>query len=230
MATPLKAALEDLLRARRLRSDAPPLQGEDRRFSPLPTGISSIDALLGGGFPRGQVSEVYGPVSSGRTGLVDALVTRTTRGGGLAAWMDPGDRLDPATAAWAGVDLTRLLWLRGGRPFSKVLSALGTLLGSGLFDVVVLDIAGMPRREVCVPQATWIRLARTIEATPTALVLLANEHLSRSPRGVSWALFAAQPRWSGGPGPGRLFQGLEVEAGAGHHASHRVRFALQAVR
>src|SRR6266571_4816756 len=110
MQSPLKIALEDLLRGRRLQAEAPPLRGEDRRLSPLPTGVAAIDALLSGGFPRGQVCEVHGPSSSGKTGLVLSLVARSTRRGALAAWVDPLDRLDPASAASAGADLARLLW------------------------------------------------------------------------------------------------------------------------
>src|SRR5262245_28109771 len=142
---PLKAALEDLLRARHLRPEGPPLRGEDRRLSPLPTGLAQVDALLEGGFPRGELSEVHGPASSGRTGLALALTARATRRGMLAAWVDPLDRFDPASAAAAGIDLQRLLWLRGspGRPLAECVAATGTLLGSGLFDVVVLDLVGV---------------------------------------------------------------------------------------
>jgi RecA/RadA recombinase len=110
-----KRALEDLLRARRLQADAPPLRGEDRRLRPLSTAIDAVDALLGGGFPRGALSEIHGPASSGRTGVLLALLARTTRGGALGALVDPLDRLDPASAAAAGTDLERLLWLRGPR-------------------------------------------------------------------------------------------------------------------
>src|SRR5688572_26889982 len=109
----VKAALEDLLRLRRLHEDGPPLRGEDLRPRPLVTGIREIDVLLGGGMPRGQVSEVHGPGSSGRTAVAIAIVAQTTRAGALAAWVDPTDRFDPTCAAEAGVDLPRVLWLRG---------------------------------------------------------------------------------------------------------------------
>jgi len=210
MPSALKLALEDLLRARRLQAEGPPLRGEDRRLSPLATGLSVIDALLGGGFPRGQVSEVHGPASSGGTGLALSLLARSTRRGALAAFVDPADRLDPASAA--AVDLTRLLWLRGDRgprALPDAVKALGTVLGSGLFEVVVFDLAGVPFQEVGrLPGATWIRLQRTIEETPTALVLLARTHVARGPGGVSLALEPAGPRWSGAPGPGRLLRSL----------------------
>src|SRR5215510_7636519 len=131
-----KAALEALLKARRLQAEAPPLRGEVRH-TPLPTGVPPLDTLLRGGFPRGQVSEVHGPASSGRTGLLLALVAQATRADALAAWVDPGDRFDPATAAAAGVQLPRLLWLRGkgqeAPDLAESASALSTLLGSGLF-------------------------------------------------------------------------------------------------
>src|SRR5574341_2683769 len=121
-ASPLKSRLEELLKAHRLQAEAPPLRGE-RRLSPLPTGIADMDALLGGGLPRGQVSEACGPASSGRTGLALATLGRTMRLGALAAWVDPGDHLDPASAAEGGVDLSRLLWLRGSLRISPVAPA-----------------------------------------------------------------------------------------------------------
>ena len=231
MATALKTALEDLLKERRLQAEAPPLRGVDRRLRPLASGIPEVDRLLGGGFPRGQISEVHGPRSSGRTGLACAVAARATGEGSLVAWVDAGDHLDPATASAAGVDLTRLFWLRGGdrvtRALPRCLSALGTLLSSGLFDLVVLDVAGMAVRHL--PNAVWIRLGRMLESTPTALLVLGREHVACGPRGASLALRPAAPRWSGQAGPGRLFQGLEVEATAGRHALRRASFALQAV-
>ena len=234
MRSATKSALEDLLRDRRLAADAPPLRGEDRRRRPLPTGIAPIDALLYGGFPRGQLSEVFGPSSSGRTGLVQALLARSTQGGALAAFVDPADRLDPASAAAAGVDLARLLWLRGPSRYpgpnglAEAVSAVGTLAVSGLFEVVVLDLAGVPeveRRRL--PGATWIRLQRMVEDASTALVLLADGHVASGPGGLSLALAATGPRWSGPPGPGRMLSGLGAQVAAGRHSPRRADFLLR---
>jgi len=213
MSSPLKSALEDLLRSRKLQADGPPLRGE-RRLSPLSTGLGPIDALLNGGFPRGCVSEVHGAISSGRTGLLLSVVARSTRFGALCAWVDPMDRLDPSSASRAGVDLERLLWLRGDS-LAKCFSALTTLLGSGLFEVIVLDLGGV-RDLGRLPQATWIRLQRVVESTLTALVLLAENHVARGPGGVSLSLAATGPRWSGSS-PGRLLGALASEARTGHH-------------
>lgn len=224
----LKETLEELLRIRRLQADAPPLRGQDRRLSPLPTGVSAVDALLGGGLPRGQVSEVHGPASAGRTALVVALACRVTRAGALAGWVDPQDRFEPGAAAGAGVDLARLLWLRGRagpRALPEAVAATGTLLGSGLFDLVVLDLAGAAPVEIQrLPGATWIRLQRMIETTPTALVLLAGAHVAHGPGGASLALTPGAPRWSGPPGPGRLLVGLASQMSAGRHVVRTVGF------
>jgi len=233
MASALKIALEDLLRARRLQADAPPLRGEDRRLRPLSTGVAGIDALLQGGLPRGQVSEVFGLASSGRTGLALSLVARATSGGVLAGWVDPADRFDPASAASAGVDLARLLWLRGDgrgpRALTDAVAAVATLVGSGLFEVTILDLAGVPAHDVRrLPGTTWHRLQRMIEDAPSALLLLADAHVAYGPGGVSLALASSGARWSGSPGPDRLLRALGAEARAGRHAARTAPLELQA--
>jgi hypothetical protein len=203
----------------------------------LPTGVASVDRLLRGGFPRGQMSEIHGPASSGRTGLAAALVAQTTRAGALGAWVDPGDRFDPASAAAAGADLSRLLWLRGrrgveveARALGEATAALATVIGSGLFAVVVFDLAGLPARELYrLPATTWIRLQRAIAPTTSALVLLADAHVATSPLGASLALSARGPRFAGDPGPGRLLTGLTAFAEAGPYARQSAAFALHAV-
>lgn len=231
-----KAALEELLKTRRLQAEAPPLRGEERH-TPLPTGVLALDTLLRGGFPRGQMSEVHGPASSGRTGLLLALVAQTTRAGALAAWVDPGDRFDPASAAAAGIDLSRLLWLRGRRgrgpevpTLAESVAALATLLGSSLFTVLVFDLAGLPEHEIRrLPATTWIRLQRAVSPTSSALVLLADAHVSHSPLGASLALRPQGPRFSGAPGPGRLLTGLSAFAEAGPYARRHAAFALHTI-
>jgi hypothetical protein len=231
-----RAALEELLKARRLQAEVPPLRGE-ARVAPLPTGLGEIDSLLRGGFPRGQLSEIHGPASSGRTGLLLSLVAQATCGGELAAWVDPGDRFDPASAAAAGVDLDRLLWLRGGRgPLSEAhklaeaSSALATLLGSGLFAVLIFDLAGFGERDLRrLPATTWIRLQRAVAPTRSALVLIADTHIATSPLGAVLALRPQGPRFSGAPGPGRLLTGLMAFAEAGPYARRHAVFALHTV-
>jgi recombination protein RecA len=200
----------------------------------LATGIEAVDDLIGGGFPRGQVSEVFGPASSGRTGLALALVASLNRAGSLVAWVDPADRLDPASAAASGIDLGRLFWVRGqgrgpdGRALLAAVSALGTLVGSGLFELVVFDVAGVaPAVLHRLPGTTWIRLQRALESQPLALLLLTDAHVAHGPLGVSLAVKAKAPRWTG-LAPGRLLRGLGAEARAARQGHRAASLELQA--
>src|SRR5256885_2402 len=86
-------------------------------FSPptIPTGIAAVDALIGG-FPRGGLTEICGPASSGRTSLLISFIARLTQAGEVCALIDAGNAFDPYSAAQAGVMLNRLLWVRCGTP------------------------------------------------------------------------------------------------------------------
>src|SRR6267142_1866560 len=75
------------------------------------SGIRELDALTGG-FPRGCLTELCGPASSGRTSILLAAVARATQRGEVCALVDAGDALNPASAAAAGVEMERLLWVR----------------------------------------------------------------------------------------------------------------------
>jgi hypothetical protein len=78
------------------------------------TGIEAVDELLQGGLPVGAVSELVGPECSGRTSLALSFLARTTQASKVCAWVDVSDTFDPPSAAVAGVDLTRVLWVRCG--------------------------------------------------------------------------------------------------------------------
>ena len=188
--------------------------------------------------PRGQLSQVHGPASSGRTGVLVSLLASVTSAGALAALVDPLDRFDPASAAAAGADLARLLWLRGPRgdreePTARALAdaaaAVATLAGSGLFDLVALDLAGAgPASSRSLPSTTWLRLARLVEEMPTALVVLADGPVAQSPGGASVALEPAGARWSAPGGPGRRLVSLAARVRAGRHGQRTACLALAA--
>ena len=76
-----------------------------------PTGISEIDALTGG-LPRGALTEIFGPASSGRTSLLLSALAQATRRQEVCALVDASDAFHPEFAAAAGADLSRLLWVR----------------------------------------------------------------------------------------------------------------------
>src|SRR4029077_9329086 len=111
-----RADLESLLRARQLdrtlTTTLPPLARRDEAAL-APCGLTALDARLGGGFPRGQLSEIAGPRSSGRTSLLLQTIAAATARGELGARVAALDWFDAGWAAPAGVDLDRLLWIRG---------------------------------------------------------------------------------------------------------------------
>jgi len=116
MAHPAVAVLESALRARKLdrtlTTTLPSWEWSDPS-SLLPMDVAPVDACLRGGLPRGQLSELSGPCSSGRMTLLLQLMAAATRRGEIVALVDTCDRLDVASAEAAGVDLDRLLWIRG---------------------------------------------------------------------------------------------------------------------
>jgi recombination protein RecA len=80
----------------------------------VPTGIHSIDELLQGGIPASAITEVAGRECSGRTSLALSLIAGITCKGKVCAWVDVSNALQPESAAAAGIDLQRLLWIRCG--------------------------------------------------------------------------------------------------------------------
>jgi len=79
-----------------------------------PSGVTELDAVLGGGFPRGSLVELCGPASSGRTSLAFSLLAQATERQEACAFVDVSDSLDPVSLAAAGAELPRLLWIRCG--------------------------------------------------------------------------------------------------------------------
>jgi hypothetical protein len=158
--------------AERLRTGAAP--NEASTLPRLATGIAAVDALLGGGFPRGRVTEITGPLSSGRTSLALALLAAATRAGEIAAVVDAADAFDPASAAAAGADLSRVLWARPPRP-REALRCAERLLEARGFGVVVLDsdVSIEARASGERNASIWMRMSRSATASGTALVLVA---------------------------------------------------------
>src|SRR5207237_6417683 len=108
------------------------LEGFQRRVEVelQPSGVMELDAVLGGGFPRGSLVELYGPASSGRTSLAFSLLAEATERQQACAFVDVSDSLDPMSLAAAGVDLPRLLWVRCGETPGKKPAAESSFLDS----------------------------------------------------------------------------------------------------
>jgi hypothetical protein len=178
----------------------PPRNRPPRRNNPPPTGLPVLDEALGGGLPRGRITELAGPRSTGRTGLACAIAARATTAGETIAWIDPADALDPDAAAKAGLELTHTLWVRP-RSTEDALRAAEIVLGAGGFGLVVLDTdatrSGAGR---------WPRLARAAERTRSTLLVVAPRRDAGTFAALGLELTARRVRWSGGPeeGLGRL--------------------------
>src|SRR5258707_11339183 len=111
-----RADLESLLRARQLdrtlTTALPPIDPRDEHAL-APCGITALDARLRGGLPRGQLSELVGPRSSGRTSLLLQMMAAAAARGELVALVDALDMFNVESAAAAGVELDPLPWIRG---------------------------------------------------------------------------------------------------------------------
>ncbi len=116
----------------------------------IPTGSLSLDIALGvGGIPRGRITEIYGPESSGKTTICQHIVAEAQRGGGTCAYIDMEHALDPAYAARCGVDVDNLLISQPDMG-EQALEITETLVRSGAIDVIVIDsvAALVPRAEI----------------------------------------------------------------------------------
>src|SRR5207253_11211755 len=138
--------------------------------------------------PRGQVSELVGPRSSGRTSLLHRMLAAATAHGELVALVDALDMFDVESASAAGIHLDRLLWIRGHvvsnpglcrdlnqRALEQALKAFTLVLQAGNFGLVVLDVADAPPDAVRrLPFTTWLRLQRITEGSQTLAVLVGS--------------------------------------------------------
>lgn len=225
MANTALATLESALRARNLdrtlTTALPPLE----RWDPaayVPADVEALDACLRSGLPRGQVSELVGPRSSGRLTLLWRFLASATRRGEIVAFVDTCDRLDVASAMAAGIDLDRLLWIRGHalaapqgdvleRTIDRALKSLNLVLQAGGFGVVAIDLADLPPVALKrLPFNTWLRVQRAVEGSDTACVLVGPEPLARSAGGVTLTL-DGRTSWTGPSDRSRQLSGLDMQ-------------------
>ena len=237
-----EARVEALLRERKLdRTLTTALPARVSAGQVAAFGLAALDARLNGGVPRGQMSELIGPVSSGRTSLAWTWLGAATKREESVALVDTFDRFDPATGDACGIDLSRLLWVRGQpitktaaavdpawlpgaravdgpgtlleRTIDRALKALNLVLQSGVCTAVVLDFADVPLIGIRrVPHTTWLRLQRVVEGTDTACLLLGPAPLARSAGGITINTESAQLRWIGQHDRSRRFGGLQINA------------------
>lgn len=211
----------------------------------VPTGVEEIDALTGG-LPRGALTEICGPASSGRTSLLLSLMAVATARGEVCALVDAGDAFDPESAAAAGVDLKRLLWVRCGRAavsrqpaasskneslekrdslhrMDQALRTADLLLSAGGFGLVVLDLGDVPQRMARRPLTSWFRFRRAVEHTPAVLVALEQEPCAGSCSSLVLRMVGTRclPHAAdAAPSHARLLDGLEIVVEVARSRTH----------
>ena len=176
----------------------------------IPTGIPEVDARVGG-IPRGTLTEICGPASSGRTTLLLAAMAQTTARGEFCALIDAAGGLDPASAAAAGVDLGRLLWVRCGGDAETALKAADLVVQAGGFGLVAMDLGDAPPETARrISMTSWFRLRHAVEHTPAALLVVEREPHATTCAGLVLELRREGAAWSGAAGCSLLLRGIRV--------------------
>jgi hypothetical protein len=173
-----------------------PFEYRDRPIvETVPAGIHSVD-LLTGGFPRGSLTEIYGPPCSGRTSLLISALASRTAASEVCALVDARDSFDPVSAEAAGVRLKHLLWVRC-RNVDQALRSTDLLIQGGGFGLIALDFGDTPAQMVrYVPLQVWFRFRRAVESTPTILVVLEQESNAKTCASLVLQLRMQKAQWS----------------------------------
>ncbi len=169
------------------------------------TGISGLEV------PRGCLTEIFGPPSSGRASLLVSILAEATARDEVCALVDAEDGFDPESAAAAGVRLHRLLWIRCGHDAERALKAADLLIQGGGFGVVAMDLGDTPvetaRR---ISLTSWFRLRRAVENTPTVLLAIARRSNAKTCASLMLECRRERAEWSGSRGASRLLRRIDV--------------------
>lgn len=177
----------------------------------LSTGIAAVDRVIRG-FPRGAITEIVGPETSGRTTLLHSVLASATANMEVCAYVDTSDTFDPLSAAQTGIRLSRLIWIRCRNNIDHSLKVVDYLLHAGGFGVIALDLGRVSnpvsRR---IQTSYWYRFRRAIENTPTLLVVIEREPVAKSCATLRLEMKRKGTVWSGAPGFS-LLKEMQVEA------------------
>lgn len=184
----------------------------------MATGIASVDVAIGG-LPRGGITEVFGAPSSGRTSFMLSVLAHAAAHREVCALIDTSDVFDPLTAEEVQLDLDQLLWIRCAANVEHAFKATDLLLQGGGFGLVLLDlgdIAGKDARRII--SSWWYRFRRTVENTPTVLIVIAADSCVRSCASLTLGLnrgtdawSAAVPPFPNSPTHANLLSGFKVQ-------------------
>ncbi len=194
------------------------------------TGIPEIDRILGG-LPRGCLTEIVGPASSGRTSLLLAMLAAATARQETCALVDADDAFHPTSAEAVGVELARVLWIRCGHNAAKALKAADLLTAGGGFGLIAIDFgdtqSATARR---IPLHSWFRLRRAVEHTPMALVALGMEPNAKTCASLLMECARENAAWSGARRVSRMLDGISIQVARRKPAAKGAAHVLLPVR
>jgi hypothetical protein len=140
----------------------------------LITGLSFLDQAIGGGLPKGAITElISAQISAGSASLIQALLQAAHRNRYFLALIDGRDSFDPSGSGRPGNGcLSYLLWVRCTKALEAIKAA-DLLLRDGNFPLVIVDLVlNAPEELRKIPQTSWYRLQRLVESAPTACLVL----------------------------------------------------------
>jgi hypothetical protein len=145
----------------------------------LPTHLSFLDAITGGGFPKSAITEIISPrASAGSASLIHALLRSAQRDQHFIALIDGSDSFDPGSSD--NSTLRHLLWIRCHKAFDAVRAA-DLLLRDGNFPLVIVDLVlNAPEELRKIPQTSWYRLQRLAEAVPSSCLIINRQSMVSS--------------------------------------------------
>ena len=145
----------------------------------LATGLTALDSMIGGGLPKGAITELISPqLSTGSASLIAALLQAAQRDRYFLALIDGRDSFDPQPLGNAC--LRHLLWARCGQALEAVKAA-DLLLRDGNFPLLILDVAlNSPNELRKIPQTSWYRLQRLVENTSSAFLVVSRRSMVSS--------------------------------------------------
>ncbi len=177
----------------------------------LPLPQQDLQTLLPG-LPRGAITEITGPRSSGRTALVHSLLAATAAGE-VSIIVDCNDSFDPASAERAGADLGKLLWVQCGGRLDHAMKAVDMIVHGGGFGLVVLDLCEVPAETLQrLPLSCWYRFQRAVAYTPTVLVVAGSQPQAKSCAARRLEMGRGQVKWRGTI-PFQLLVGIKLQVG-----------------
>ena len=163
----------------------------------LITGFDSLDQAGHGGLPKSAITELISPrISAGSASVLHRLIEAAQRDQYFVALIDGRDSFDPsASAGLDNASLRHLLWVRCSKGLEAIKTA-DLLLRDGNFPLLIVDLVLNPVEELLkIPQTSWYRLQRLVEATSTACLILSRQSIVSSARlkiilENSWSLAA----------------------------------------